>query len=108
MAGKHYTRDMQGLIDACFDQLQDMRDGIATAAETIAFAKSADIVVRAVETDLKREALKYAHDQRMLQLANERLALEKLTTGDNSASQTIEHDDFEGEEDDDSSCPVVA
>lgn len=75
MAAKIYARSMDGLIDACFDQLQDLRDGISNANETIAFAKAAEMIVRGVEADLKRKALQYAHDQRMLELNNRKLEL---------------------------------
>ena len=79
---------MDGLIDAAFDQLQDLRDGIASAHETIAFAKTADLIVRGVEADLKRAALVYAHEQRMRELENRKLEITYgIETEDGSGDQ---------------------
>lgn len=78
-SAKTYARSVDGLIDACFDQLEDLRDGISNSNETIAFAKAAEMIIRGVETNLKARALQYAHDQRMAELSNDRLELERQT-----------------------------
>jgi hypothetical protein len=75
MASKQYERTIDGLIDACFDELQDLRDGLSTANDSIAFAKTAEVMLRGVEIDIKRKAMQQAHEQRMYLLANERLEL---------------------------------
>jgi len=88
MAGKQYKRDMDGLIDACFDQLQDLRDGISNTSETTAFAKTAELIIRAAEADVRRQAMHYMHEQRMLELRNQRLGILTDARNPNAAGDT--------------------
>jgi len=55
--GKQYSRTPEGLVDALFDELQDLRDGVHAAPETNALAKLAEIAVRAMELDLREREM---------------------------------------------------
>lgn len=97
MAGKKYERNIDGLIDACFDQLQDLNDGISDKEETVAFARTADVIVRAIEVTTKREALHFSHKQRMAELTIKRLEIihDAKTINQEDLSESEIADDFD-------------
>lgn len=64
MKGKVYTRDIDGLRDALMDELQDIRDGIATPAEANAFAAIADRVIAAKRIEVEHENRQYNRQRR--------------------------------------------
>ena len=61
---KIYDRTMSGLRDALFDELQDLRAGIANPNEALAFAKLADKIIQTVVLDLR------ANEMRLRQIEN--------------------------------------
>ena len=66
---KRYSRNVAGLRDALFDEIEDLREGHSQPHEAIAFAKLADQVIRTIETDQRRVALHMAHKQERERIA---------------------------------------
>lgn len=58
---KTFARTTDGLRDALMTEMEDIRSGIATPNEAMAFAELAEKVIRSMESDLVAERLK---DQR--------------------------------------------
>lgn len=109
MASKQYARSMDGLLDACFDQLQDLRDGVSNPAETMAFARTAEVAVSAVDAQSRKLALEFAHVQRVLELENRKMELANEQNRLLSPARTeevSEVSEFGDDDEDDAFIPV--
>lgn len=74
---KVYARSIDGLVDALFDQLQDIRDGISTPAEAEVFARNAELIIQATDASQRAKALQMSHDQEMARIGYDTKRIEK-------------------------------
>lgn len=63
---KQYARSTDGLRDALFDEMEDLRVGASHPQEALAFASLAGRVIESCDLDLRREAANERAEQRAL------------------------------------------
>lgn len=64
---KVYERSPAGLRDALFDQMEDLRDGISSADEAIAFAQLSNQVLKTAEAEHRQKAIELQERQTELE-----------------------------------------
>lgn len=83
--GKSYPRDIGGLRDALFDEIEDIRDGVSSPHEAIAFCSLSESVLETYSCELKARAFQLSVQERQLHMAERRLELDRK-------QNLIEHD----------------
>ena len=56
-ASKVYERSVSGLRDALFDEIQDLRDGVATPTEAKAMSDLAGRIIETLNMEIRAEEL---------------------------------------------------
>lgn len=73
---KSYGRDVYGLRDALFDELEDLRTGASSPHEAAGFCALAERVLDTFDMEMKREAFEITCEERRRRLQQEaRVAL---------------------------------
>lgn len=79
---KTYGRDVFGLRDALFDELEDLRSGSSSPHEAAGFCALAERVLDTFDMEMKREAFNLTCDERRLRLQEKTVTLlEDKSTG---------------------------
>jgi hypothetical protein len=73
--GKSYPRDIAGLRDALFDEIEDIRDGHSSPHEAVAFCSLAESVLETYACELKARAFQMSMQEKQLQIEERRLDL---------------------------------
>jgi len=79
--GKSYPRDIGGLRDALFDEIEDIRDGVSSPHEAVAFCSLAETVLNTYECELKARAFQISMQERELRLEENKLKIQERRIG---------------------------
>lgn len=90
---KKYARDVYGIRDALFDELEDLRSGASSPHEAAGFCALAERVLDTFDMEMKREAFNITCDERKLRLQSNKTALLEDRT-------TIIDNEIDADEDD--------
>lgn len=72
---KKYPRDVYGIRDALFDELEDLRSGASSPHEAAGFCALAERVLDTFDMEMKRESFSLACDERRQRIQERRVAL---------------------------------
>lgn len=72
---KQYPRDVYGIRDALFDELQDLRSGESSPHEAAGFCALAERVLDTFDMEMKREAFDITCAERRLRIESSKTAL---------------------------------
>jgi hypothetical protein len=76
-AGKSYTRDIRGLRDALFDEIEDLRDGASSPHEAVAFCSLSEQVLESFNAGIKRHAYMLSVEEKRLSMQERKVALDQ-------------------------------
>lgn len=74
-ARKTWSRSIEGLRDALFDELEDLRSGASSPHEAVAFSTLSEVVLATFDKEMKKAAFDMAIKERAVQLEERRVAL---------------------------------
>jgi hypothetical protein len=72
---KVYARSVEGLRDALFDELEDLREGASSPHEAVAFSTLAERVLDTFDKEMKKAAFDMAVKERAQRLEELKVAL---------------------------------
>lgn len=72
---KKYARDVYGIRDALFDELEDLRSGASSPHEAAGFCALAERVLDTFDMEMKREAFNITCDERRQRIQERKVAL---------------------------------
>jgi hypothetical protein len=94
-SGKSYTRDIRGLRDALFDEIEDLREGASSPHEAVAFCSLSEQVLETFNASIKQHAYMLAVEEKKLAMENCRLSIKERSLRIENACQAEEGESYE-------------